>query len=163
MWKICSTDKVSYFICIVLFEDIGLVLILHKEPSNCLLSYGNKKYKEGAYVQKDNSWLSNQSLKLVVKRRKWSGICERLWKTTKLIYMGKRNGTWETTVTADLFSLFEINGIGYAYACVHLCVFVWEKFIKMFNEIATVVSSYTQCFGGLILLTLKVMEIRTVD
>lgn len=47
----------------------------------------------------------------------------------------------------------------------HVCIYgcLCERFIKMFNEIAMVVSSYTQCFTGLILLTLKVMEIRTVD
>lgn len=33
----------------------------------------------------------------------------------------------------------------------------------MVNEIAMVVSSYTQWFAGLILLMLKAMEIRTVD
>lgn len=90
-------QRVSYFICIILFKDTGLLLILHKEPSNCLLSYGNKKYKEGMYVQKDNSWLSNQSPQLVVKL---SGICEWLWKTTKLIYVVKISSTGETTATA---------------------------------------------------------------
>lgn len=153
-------QRVSYFICTVLFKDKGFVLILHKEPSNCSLNYGNKKYEEGTYVQKDNSWLSNQSQKLVVK---WSGIYEWLWKTTKLIYMAKKKGTQETTATAELFSLFRINGIGYAHACVHLWVFMWERFIKMFNEIAIVVSSYTQWFAGLILLMLKAVVIRTVD
>lgn len=77
--------------------------------------------------------------------------------------MGKINGTWETTVTAELFSLFEINGIGYTHAYVHLWVFMWERFIKMFNEIAVAVSSYTQWLSGLILLMLKAMEVRTVD
>lgn len=144
----------------VLFKNIRLVLILHREPSNCLLSCGNKKHEGGTYVQKDNIRLSKKSQKLVVK---WSGICEWLRKTTKLIYMGKINGTWETTATAELFSLFRINRIGYAHACVHLWVFMWEIFIKMFNEIATVISSCAQWFVGLILLMLKAVEIRTVD
>lgn len=77
--------------------------------------------------------------------------------------MGKINGTWETTATAELFSLFRINGIGYAHACVHLWVFLWEKFIKMFNGIAMVVSNHTPWFAGLILLTLEAVEIGTVD
>ena len=77
--------------------------------------------------------------------------------------MGKINSTWETTATAELFSLFKINGIGYAHACVHLRVFMRKRFIQMFNEIAMVVSGYKQWFASLTLLMLKAMEIRTVD
>lgn len=43
----------------------------------------------------------------------------------------------------------------YGYLC--------ERFIKMFNEIAMVVSSCTQRFAGLILLMLKAIGIRTVE
>lgn len=43
----------------------------------------------------------------------------------------------------------------YGYLC--------KRFIKMFNEIAMVVSSYTQRSAGLILLMLKAIGIRTVE